>query len=48
MPVGDEPVELVRRFPDMHVAPGCTPTYVEHALVHAIETLPVAYPPGRG
>ena len=34
--------ELIRRFPDMHLAPGFTPTYVEHALVHAIETLPVS------
>jgi cytochrome P450 len=40
--------ELVRRFPDMHVAPGFTPTYVEHALVHAIETMPVEFTPERG
>ncbi len=39
--------ELVRRFPDMHVAPGFEPVYVEHALVHAIETLPVEYTPER-
>jgi len=37
--------ELVRRFPDMHVAPGFTPTYVEHALVHALDTLPVVFTP---
>ena len=37
--------ELVRRFPDMHVAPGFAPTYVEHALVHALDTLPVEYTP---
>ena len=36
--------ELVRRFPDMHVAPGFTPTYVEHA----IETMPVEFTPERG
>lgn len=33
--------ELVRRFPDMAVAPGAAPHYVEHALVHSIESLPV-------
>ena len=37
--------ELARRFPDMRVAGGATPTYVEHALVHAIEALPVVYTP---
>jgi cytochrome P450 len=37
--------ELVRRFPDMHVAPGVEPVYLEHALVHAIEELPVVYTP---
>ena len=37
--------ELVRRFPDMAVRPGVTPTYGEHALVHAIETLPVVFTP---
>jgi len=37
--------ELVRRFPDLRVAPGFTPAYAEHALVHAIETLPVEYTP---
>ena len=36
--------ELVRRFGDMTVAPGASPIYVEHALVHAIESLPVVYP----
>ncbi|MGA2835748.1 MAG: cytochrome P450 [Acidimicrobiales bacterium] len=40
--------ELVRRFPDMHIAPGFEPVYVEHALVHAIEALPVEYTPERG
>ncbi len=35
--------ELVRRFGDMTVAPGASPTYVEHALVHAIDSLPVVY-----
>jgi len=35
--------ELVRRFPDMAVAPGVLPHYGEHALVHAIESLPVEY-----
>ena len=39
--------ELVRRFPDMHVAPGFTPAYAEHALVHAIESMPVEYTPER-
>ena len=39
--------ELVRRFPDMHVAPGFEPVYVEHALVHALESLPVVYTPER-
>ena len=39
--------ELVRRFPDMAVAPGAAPVYVPHALVHAIESLPVTFtPPG--
>jgi cytochrome P450 len=33
--------ELTRRFPGMAVAPGVTPVYGEHALVHAIESLPV-------
>ena len=37
--------ELVRRFPDMAVAPGATARYGEHALVHAIESLPVEYTP---
>ncbi len=37
--------ELVRRFPDMVVPVGVTPTYGEHALVHAIESLPVEYTP---
>jgi cytochrome P450 len=37
--------ELVRRFPDMQVAPGFEPVYLEHALVHALETLPVVYTP---
>jgi len=37
--------ELVRRFPDMHVAPGFEPVYVEHALVHALDALPVVYTP---
>ncbi len=35
--------ELVRRFPDMAVAPGTSSVYVPHALVHAIESLPVAF-----
>ena len=39
--------ELVRRFPDLHVAPGFEPIYVEHALVHALESLPVVYTPER-
>ncbi len=39
--------ELVRRFPDMHVAPGFEPVYVEHALVHALDALPVVYTPER-
>jgi len=39
--------ELVRRFPDMKVAPGAAPVYVEHALVHAIDSLPVVYTPER-
>jgi len=39
--------ELVRRFPEMRVAPGFEPTYVEHALVHALDTLPVVYTPER-
>jgi cytochrome P450 len=37
--------ELTRRFPDMRVAPDASPVYVEHALVHAIESLPVVYTP---
>jgi len=37
--------EVVRRFPDMVVASGARPHYVEHALVHAIESLPVEYTP---
>ena len=40
--------ELVRRFPDMHVAPGFEPVYVEHALVHALDSLPVVYTPEPG
>jgi len=40
--------ELVRRFPDMHVAPGFEPVYVEHALVHALEALPVVFTPEQG
>jgi cytochrome P450 len=35
--------ELTRRFPDMVVPPGAGATYGEHALVHAIEALPVEY-----
>jgi len=35
--------ELTRRFPDMVVTPGAVPRYGEHALVHAIEALPVEY-----
>ena len=35
--------ELTKRFPDMVVPPGITPTYGEHALVHAIDSLPVEY-----
>ena len=37
--------ELVRRFGDMTVAHGASPNYVEHALVHAIDSLPVVYTP---
>ena len=37
--------ELIRRFPDMRVVPGFEPVYVEHALVHAIETMKVEYTP---
>ncbi len=33
--------ELTRRFPDMVVPSGVTPAYGEHALVHAIDSLPV-------
>ena len=40
--------ELVRRFPDMVVPSGVHPVYAEHALVHAIETLPVEYTPEPG
>jgi cholest-4-en-3-one 26-monooxygenase len=39
--------ELVRRFPDMRVTPGFEPVYVEHALVHALEALPVVFTPER-
>jgi len=39
--------ELTRRFPDMVVTPGVRPTYGEHALVHAIDSLPVQYAPER-
>jgi cytochrome P450 len=39
--------ELTRRFPDMVVPPGTTPTYLGHALVHAIESLPVEFTPER-
>jgi len=39
--------ELTRRFPDMVVPAGTTPTYGEHALVHAIDSLPVEYSPER-
>ena len=39
--------ELTRRFPTMAVAPGVTPVYAEHALVHAMESLPVEYTPER-
>ena len=39
--------ELVKRFPDMRVADGFEPVHVEHALVHALETLPVVYTPER-
>ncbi len=39
--------ELIRRFPDMRAAPGFTPVYSGHALVHAIETMPVEYTPER-
>ncbi len=39
--------ELIRRFPDMTVVPGAVPTYADHALVHAIEALPVAFTPPR-
>ena len=35
--------ELIRRFPDMAVPPGAAPTYSDHALVHAIEDLPVEF-----
>lgn len=40
--------ELIRRFPDMAVAPGAAPNYVEHALVHAIDSLPAVYTPQPG
>jgi cytochrome P450 len=39
--------ELARRFPDMRVVEGVTPIYGPHALVHAIESLPVEYTPER-
>ncbi len=39
--------ELIRRFPDMRVAPDFSPIYAEHALVHAIETMDVEYTPER-
>ncbi len=39
--------EIMRRFPDMVVEPGVTPTYGQHALVHAIESLPVTFSPER-
>ncbi len=35
--------ELTRRFPDMRVAPGASPRYVPHTLVHALESLPVVF-----
>jgi cholest-4-en-3-one 26-monooxygenase len=35
--------ELLKRYPDIDVAPGARPVYGEHALVHAIETLPVTF-----
>ncbi len=35
--------ESTRRFPDMVVPTGVTPTYGEHALVHAVDSLPVEY-----
>jgi cytochrome P450 len=37
--------ELIRRFPDMVVSSGAAPEYGEHALVHAIDSLPVEYTP---
>ncbi len=37
--------ELTRRFPDMAVATGTTPTYGAHALVHAIDSLPIEFTP---
>ncbi len=40
--------ELTRRFPDMVVAPGVKPVYAEHALVHAMDSLPVEFAPERG
>jgi len=39
--------ELTRRFPDMVVPTGATPSYGEHALVHAIDSLPVEYSLGH-
>ncbi len=39
--------ELITRYPDMIVPPGVTPTFGEHALVHAIDSLPVEYTPQR-
>lgn len=39
--------ELTTRFPDMVVTPGAKPIYGEHAFVHAIDSLPVEYTPGR-
>ena len=39
--------ELIRRFPSMVVTPGIKPVYAEHALVHAVESLPVEFTPER-
>jgi cytochrome P450 family 142 subfamily A polypeptide 1 len=39
--------EIARRFPDMRVASGTQPTYIPHALVHSISSLPVEFTPER-
>ena len=37
--------ELARRFPDIDVVEGATPVWGDSTLVHAIESLPVAFTP---